>query len=191
MSTPEEAVKRGKEFLGCSFRELPLNEGNSQAPSPQPPWQEFTTNLWDLNHQLPGRYELKKGEGSLRVDYLLDSTHFPGKYHFFHQIEITEAKGKEITHHVIFGQDVDPEREAIETANAWVDPKHLDDLFHKANFVYPVILAGNFDLPDESREDLKLLANDQATKEDVRVVLKDILQLAEMGVLLRSRKRKS
>ncbi len=182
IETPQEAVQNGNSYLHVTERNLPLRPGTARTKDiPKKPWVEYGRNRWNRSHQLFGRYELE--EAGLKVDFRFDSTHFPGKYHFFDKIEITQEAGGE-RKQVILGQEVDPARQAEGEAKAWSDPSGLDNLFHKADFVFPVILAGDFDFSSQSaRRYLGQLANDKGTKPDVAVVLEDILTLASQGQL--------
>lgn len=180
--TPQEAVQNGNSYLHLNERNLPLIPLTAEAKYvPQAPWVEYGRNRWNRSHQLFGRYEAE--EAGLRVDFKLDSTHFPGKYHFFDTIEVTQESGDQ-RQQIIFGQELDSARQAEEEAKALADPNYLNQLFHKANFVVPVVLAGDFDFSKEpARKHLEQLANDKGTKQDVAVVLKDILTLAAQGQL--------
>lgn len=182
IETPKEAVQNGNAYLHLTERNLPLRLITAKSKDiPQRPWVEYGRNRWNLSHQLFGRYEVE--EAGLRVDFRLDSTHFPGKYHFFDTIEITQ-EAKDQRQQIILGQEVDPAREREEEAKAWADPAFLDQLFHKADFFLPVIVAGNFDfLKEPTKEYLEQLAQDKGTKQDVAAVLRDVLALASEGQL--------
>ncbi|MBI2327795.1 hypothetical protein HYU92_05760 [Candidatus Curtissbacteria bacterium] len=161
---PKEAIEAGKSYLNCDFRDLPLNEGVvEKAQPPQQPWREYTTNTWDNDHQLFGRYELTEGESNLQIDYMLDSTHFPAKYGFFSDIEITLKAADGISRRILVGQEVGgPE------------------------LVFPIVIAGDFDFQDEQvRNKLETLASDPNVKPDVGRVIEDILRISAAGQLER------
>lgn len=163
---PKEAIEAGRSYLNCDFRDLPLNdETNPNAPQPESMvWVEYTTNDWDNNHQLFGRYESEDESGAtLQVDYMLDSTHFPAKYGFFSNIEIALKKPDEGTSRILFGQEVGgPE------------------------LVFPIVIAGDFDFQDEQvRSKLEALASDPNVKPDVGRVVADILRISAAGQLER------
>lgn len=159
---PQEAVENDTEFLHLSTRDLPKRFGNDTT---QQPWSEFTTNRWNSDAELYGRYETFVGNALLRVDYLLDSTHMPAKYGFFDTIEITVNSGHGITEHVILGQE-------------------MGNLFDP-NSAFPVIIAGEFDFSDETlRSNLNLLAKDEGTKKEVARVLADILNPSNLESIL-------
>lgn len=179
---PKDAVEMDVEHLGCSYRNLP------EIVNSLLPWKEYTTNRWDLNHEIFGRYELREGEKIVRVDYKLDSKYFPGKYHFFNKLEIAQSLGHK-KQHIIFGQGVNQDRMDMAEAEGWKNPETVfGELFHQADFIYPVIIAGYFDFNDEeTKSQLTLLAENKNTKSDVAVVLRDILEMAKIGVLMKAK----
>ncbi|HSX18899.1 MAG TPA: hypothetical protein VLE91_02060 [Candidatus Saccharimonadales bacterium] len=159
---PREAIEAGKSYLNCDFRDLPLNdETNANAPQPESlAWIEYTTNNWNNNHQLFGRYEAEVGDKStLQVDYMLDSTHFPAKYGFFSDIEITLKTEDETPKRILLGQEVGgPE------------------------LVFPIVVAGDLDFKDpDARSKLDILATDPKVKPDVGKVIADVLRISEAG----------
>lgn len=160
--TPEELIRNGKSYLDCDARNLPLNKGEiGAATPPNEPWREFTTNHWDKNHQLFGRYEALSLDGTLQVDYKLDSTHFPSQYGFFSDIEITDIKDGQVRQRIVLSQEA------------------IGGLIPVA-----VIIGGNFDFSDPRVNPyLRILAGDEKAKKDVRNVVKDVIQMQQEGKL--------
>ncbi len=178
VETAQAAVVLGTEYLHCSDRNFPPIIADQDIPAL--PWREYGRNRWNRDHQLFGRYEV--ADAKLKVDFRLDSTHFPAKYHFFDTVEmVQETEAGRL--HIIFGQEVDKNREVEAELKAYKDPTHLDQLFHKAGFVFPIVLAGSFNNFEQARPYLEILANDKGTKPDVSVVLGDFLDLSSQGKL--------
>ena len=64
--------------------------------------------------------------------------------------------------------------------------EHFSRVFGKADIVYIVILAGDFDFGQTRiRDQLALLASDENTKPDASIILLDILELSREGKLRR------
>lgn len=162
---PGEAVERKEEYLKLSSRRLPKRPTGEKGV-PSLPWVEYATNRYNRDHQLFGRYESTLNSSMLRVDYKLDTTHFPARYGFFHAIEIIEILSNGDVEHVILGQEVG----------------HL----FNPNSVFPIIVAGDFDFrKPKVREALDRLAADPETKQEVARVLMDVFKLVEAGKLER------
>lgn len=186
--TPEEAVQNVTLYLHLDERDLPqvLRDGVGQIPSL--PWVEYGKNRWNRSHQLFGRYETSTDDGSLRVDYRLDSTHFPSKYGFFDTIEIIRDTEVGIGGHIILGQEVNSEMEPLAGAAMLSQPdRSLSSIYEELpGLVYPIVLAGDFDFTQaDAREFLGKLAADKRTKPDVGRVVADVLRLSAESRLQR------
>lgn len=165
-TTSQQAVEKQEEFLHLTDRNLPKRpEAATDIPSPQSLWTEYTTNRFNRDHKLYGRYATGNGDGiALYVDYLLDSTHFPSKYGFFSLIEMIKIAYEDSWDHIIIGQEI---------RNPF-DP----------NGVYPTVVAGNFSFWDEdTRTYLEQLMEDVGTKKEIAQVLEDVYELARQGKL--------
>lgn len=82
--TPGGAVNNGTLYLHLNERGLPQSiKSEDSTDVPSLPWVEYGRNRWNRSHQLFGRYETPTTDGSLRVDFRLDSTHMPAIYGFF------------------------------------------------------------------------------------------------------------
>lgn len=158
---PSDAIEKGTEYLHLSQRDLPQRK----IDGPAYPWVEYATNTWNRSHKLFGRYEAQhNGSTTLRVDYMLDSTHFPLNYGFFSLLEINEISESNIAQHVIIGQDV----------KGFFEP-------------FPAIVAGEFDFSNfDNVTRLMKLANDLNTKKEIAAVLQDILSQSGNGTLQRA-----
>lgn len=181
--TPEEAVNKGTLYLHLNERGLPQRTKDASTTDvPSLPWVEYGRNRWNRSHQLFGRYETPTADGSLRIDFRLDSTHMPAIYGFFDTIEITRVAEANIREHIIFGQEMGENADLLfmQFFGAKLAPDQLQDS------VIPIIIAGNYDFTHiETRELLGKLASDKGTKPDVGRVIADILRLSEQGKLKR------
>lgn len=181
--TPEEAVSNGTLYLHLDERGLPQRErGETTTDVPSLPWTEYGRNRWNRSHQLFGRYENPTTDGSLRVDFRLDSEHIPTIYGFLDTIEISKTTAAGIREHILFGQEMGEKAHLLHAQflGANFTLEELQDS------VIPIIIAGDFDFTNrETRELLGKLAADQGTKLDVGRVIADVLRLSEQGELKR------
>lgn len=182
--TPEEAVKNGTLYLHLDERDLPQRVKDRETHDVLSlPWTEYGKNRWNRSHQLFGRYETFTDDGSLQVDFRLDSTHIPALYGFFDTIEITRATREGIQEHIIFGQELGEQADLnlLQFFGARLTPEQLQDS------VVPIIIAGDFDFDNaQTRELLDKLATDKGTKPDVGRVVADVLRLSAKSRLQRA-----
>ncbi|MEX0616758.1 MAG: hypothetical protein WD231_03040 [Candidatus Woykebacteria bacterium] len=187
-----EALAQGETYLHCEERNLFLRARRDRNSIPNPPWVEYCSNRWSFKHKIYGRYEWRAEDRLLRVDYLLDSTHIPGRYGFFSKLEIVEETwvGRQ---HIVLGQEFYRKHEMFLTFLAMgmvakedgspLTPEEKDE--ETKGVVIPVVSAGSFDfLEPVSRQLLQDLANDPAAKQDIARVIKDTLEFAADGTLL-------
>ncbi|OGK54996.1 hypothetical protein A3H78_00785 [Candidatus Roizmanbacteria bacterium RIFCSPLOWO2_02_FULL_36_11] len=191
--TPQQAIARKQSYLHIDDRQLPKRPPEAKdIPSPKLPWTEYTVNRWNRDSELYGRYEseLPTGEDdaasqrTLRVDYKLESLHFPGKYGFFNAIEITTVGPEGVDEHVILGQEI----AAAGSVTGEEEKLHLDENDEVGMplgvELFPVIVAGSFDFSNPRlRAQLEALVVDEATKREVKLPLRDALMLYDQGRL--------
>lgn len=164
--SPESAIANKTTLLHCSERFLPRRGPKRTGIAfPAPPWVEYTTNTYNRDYQLYGRYEFVDTAGTkFWVDYLLDTKFFPGKYGFFSTLEIirTQTDGKRS--HIIIGQEA--------------EHTFIPSLMH------PVVLAGEMDFSDPGiQKPLEHLVKDKGVKREIALVLRDVLTLDAQGNL--------
>lgn len=181
--TPEQAVQNGTLYLHLDERGLPLRIRNRETRDvPVKPWVEYGRNRWNRSHQLFGRYEAPTSDGSLQLDFRLDSTHMPSFYGFFDTLEITRTTEATIREHILFGQEMGEKANltVFQFFGARLTPEQLQDS------VIPIIISGDFDFTNlQTRELLGKLATDKDVKPDIGRVVSDILRLSTQGRLQR------